>query len=180
MIGVRSYSRLMLLLWMALSIGLTSVAQSAKKPGGRPPASTAPKGSAASSKAASTQQTDSVYFRSYWGPIASGNAPAAQVAGTAPAALHVKDNNGQVYQVSSFRINYRFKSTYRDDESGSVKTMNDLRVSDFSGTAQLPEYWAASIKDNIRNGDQIIFNKILFRNKSGKLQMAPELRITVQ
>lgn len=149
-----------------------------------PKASTVPK-STATPKASTVpktdvQQPDSIFFLSYWGPVSSGRAPVAQIAAIAPAALLVKDNKGLVFQVASFRINYKFKSTYRDDESGNVKTMSDLRVSDFSGTGQLPDYWAASIKDNIKPGDEIIFNKILFKNKSGKLQMAPELRITVQ
>jgi hypothetical protein len=129
---------------------------------------------------AQAQQSDSIFFRASWGPVTNGTAVAAQIAAIAPAALLVKDNRGQVHEVTSFRINYKFKSTYRDDESGTLKTMNDLRVSDFAGTAHLPDYWAASIKDNIRAGDEIIFNKILFRNPSGKLQMAPELRITVR
>ncbi len=121
-----------------------------------------------------------VSFRTQWGPVFSGNALAAQVASIAPAAILVKDNNGKLYEVSSFRINYKFKSSYRDEEAGSTKFMNDLRVSEFSNTAQLPDYWVSSIKDNIKSGDEIIFNKILFRNKSGKLQLAPELRILVQ
>lgn len=135
--------------------------------------------SASPSPAAATE-ADAFSFRFSWGPIVSGNALAAQVASIAPAAILVKDNNGKLYEVSSFRINYKFKSSYRDEEAGSTKLMNDLRVSEFSGTAQLPDYWVSSIKDNIKAGDEIIFNKILFRNNMGKLQLAPELRITVQ
>lgn len=183
-VGCPKFILLMLSMWICLGGVAFAQAVSPPKNATTPKASTVPK-STASPKASTVpktavQQPDSIFFLSYWGPVSSGRAPVAQIAAIAPAALLVKDNKGLVFQVASFRINYKFKSTYRDDESGNVKTMSDLRVSDFSGTGQLPDYWAASIKDNIKPGDEIIFNKILFKNKSGKLQMAPELRITVQ
>jgi hypothetical protein len=82
--------------------------------------------------------------------------------------------------VNAFRINYKFKSTYRDDESGQTKTVSDLRVGDFNNTAQLSNAWAESIRDNVKVGDTILINKILFRNAMGKLQIAPELKIVVR
>lgn len=119
-------------------------------------------------------------FFSSWGPVGNGTAPAAQIAAIAPAAVLVKDNTGKLYPVNTFRINYKFKSTYRDDESGQIKSMADLRVGDFNNTAQLSPVWAESIKDNVKAGDTILFNKILFRNAKGKLQLAPDLKIAVR
>jgi hypothetical protein len=119
-------------------------------------------------------------FSSFWGPVGTGEAPAAQIAAIAPAAILVRDNTGKLYAVNAFRINYKFKSTYRDDESGQTKSMADLRVGDFNNTAQLSTVWAESIKDNVKVGDTILINKILFRNAMGKLQMAPELKIAVR
>ncbi len=199
------YVRILFGICIALCMGVATLAQPVTKPPVTKPPVTKPTSSksgsgtavtassksgtktpstasstAASPNPAAGNEADAVSFRSSWGPVLSGNALAAQVASIAPAAILVKDNNGKLYEVSSFRINYKFKSSYRDEEAGSTKFMNDLRVSEFSGTAQLPDYWVSSIKDNIKAGDEIIFNKILFRNKSGKLQLAPELRITVQ
>jgi hypothetical protein len=118
-------------------------------------------------------------FSSYWGPIISGNILSAQIIAIAPAVMHVKDNKGQLYQVNNFRFNYSFKSSYKDEETGQSKTIKDLRVSDFNNTNVLTTAWIESIKDNIKPGDQIIINKILFRNKVGKLMIAPDIRITV-
>jgi hypothetical protein len=112
--------------------------------------------------------------------VATGNALAAQIAAIAPAAILVRDNAGKLYPVNAFRINYKFKSTYRDDESGQTKSMNDLRVGDFNNTAQLSQVWAESIKDNVKPGDTILFNQVLFRNVKGKLQLAPALKIVVR
>jgi hypothetical protein len=92
----------------------------------------------------------------------------------------VKDNNGVFYSVVSFRINYMFKGSYRDDETQEVKIVNDLRVGDFYDTAQLPTVWVESIQQNIKSGDVILFSKIMFRNKVGKLQLAPELKIIAE
>jgi len=119
-------------------------------------------------------------FSSFWGPVGTGAALAAQIAAIAPAAVLVRDNTGKLYAVNAFRINYKFKSTYRDDESGQTKSIADLRVGDFNNTAQLSTVWAESIKDNVKVGDTILINKILFRNAMGKLQMAPELKISVR
>lgn len=119
-------------------------------------------------------------FTSSWGPVGSGTSAAVQVASIAPAPILVKDAKGNPFPVSSFRINYKFKSTYRDDESGQLKSMSDLRVADFNNTAQLSQVWYESIKDNVKTGDSILINKILFRNASGKLQFAPDIRIAVK
>ena len=70
-------------------------------------------------------------------------------------------------------------SVIKDEETGDTKTMKDLRVNDFNNKNTLPQPWIESIKDNTKAGDVILINKILFRNKEGKLQMAPDIRITV-
>jgi hypothetical protein len=129
---------------------------------------------------ANNPATEILTYSSSWGPVKSGNAPAAQIAAIAPAAVFVKDNKGQGYQVHSFRMNYKFRSSFKDDETEQLKYRDDLRVGDFSQSSQLPPVWAESIKDNVKSGDSILINKILFRNSSGKLQLAPDIRIAVK
>jgi predicted nicotinamide N-methyase len=131
-------------------------------------------------KAVSASPPAPLTYVSSWGPVGSGSALAAQIAAIAPAAVLVKDNRGESYIVNAFRINYKFRSSYKDDETEQVKFMNDLRVSDFNNTSQLSTVWAESIKDNVKAGDTILINKILFKNKTGKLQLAPDIRIAVK
>jgi hypothetical protein len=131
-------------------------------------------------KPAETVNTVPLVFTSSWGPVVTGSAPAGQIAAIAPAAILVRDTNGKLYSVESFRMLYKFKSTFRDDEKGETKSRSDLRVGEFSNSARLSEMWYESIKDNVKAGDTIIINRILFRNPSGKLQMAPEIRIAVR
>jgi hypothetical protein len=120
-----------------------------------------------------------IYF-SQWGPLKSGSHTAVQVGAIAPAAIVVKDQMGTLYSVVSFRINYKFKSTYKDGETEEMKSIWDLRVSDFNQTAQLSKPWVESIKDNIKAGDTILINKIIFKNTSGKTKLAPDLKIAVR
>jgi hypothetical protein len=152
-----------LFLILLLSISATTAfSQSTKKPVDKP-----------------LEKAVSIVYTSYWGPITSGNISAEQIKAILAAAIFVKDNKYQSYIVSGFWINYSFKGSFKDEETGNTKSMKDLRVNDFSNKNVLPQPWIESIKDNIKPGDVILFNKILFRNKEGKLQMAPDIRITV-
>lgn len=119
-------------------------------------------------------------YSSVWGPIKNGEVFSVQVVSTLPAPMLVKDNTGVVYTVSGFRINYSFTSTYKDEETQQTKSVKDFRVMDVNNSNKLTNDWIESIKDNIKPGDQILFNKILFRNGSGKLQYAPDLKILVK
>ena len=128
-----------------------------------------------------TKETEQrIIYKSYWGPFQSGNSLVAQVSAAAPAPILVKDSAGVSYPVVSFRINYMFKSSYRDEQTQELKFINDLRVGDFYETANLSAVWIESIKDNVKAGDQILFNMIIFKNKAGKMQLAPELKIMVK
>lgn len=120
-----------------------------------------------------------VVYTSHWGPITSGYISSEQIKAILVASIFVKDNKYQSYIVSGFRINYSFKGSFKDESTGDTKSMKDLRVNDFNNKNTLPQPWIESIKDNIKPGDVILFNRILFRNKEGKLQMAPDIRITV-
>ena len=118
-------------------------------------------------------------YQAYWGPVKSGVVSSSQIKSTAQAPIVVRDNNKRVYEVVGFRISYVFKGTMKDELSGELKTINDLRVSDFSDTNSLSIPWFESIRDNVKHGDQIIFSKILFKTPVAKRLLAPDIRITV-
>jgi len=118
-------------------------------------------------------------YQAYWGPVKSGVVSTSQIKATAQLPIVVRDNNKNVYEVVGFRISYVFKGTLKDESSGELKTINDLRVSDFTGTNSLSVPWFESIRDNVKHGDQIIFSKILFKTPVAKRLLAPDIRITV-
>ncbi len=131
------------------------------------------------SKTIIKSETTPLTYQAYWGPVKSGVVSASQIKATAQAPIIVRDNNKNVYEVVGFRISYVFKGTIKDESSSELKSVNDLRVSDFSDTNALSVPWFESIRDNVKQGDQIIFSKILFKTLSGKRLFAPDIRITV-
>jgi hypothetical protein len=131
------------------------------------------------SKTLIKSETAPLTYQAYWGPVKSGVVSSSQIKSTAQAPLVVRDNNKHVYEVVGFRISYVFKETVKDELSGELKTINDLRVSDFSDTNSLSIQWFESIRDNVKHGDQIIFSKILFKTPVAKRLLAPDIRITV-
>lgn len=95
------------------------------------------------------------------------------------SALTAKDDDANTYSIVRFRLFYKFKSTYQDEESGQKKSSDDLRTSDFTNTSVLPDLWRASIKDNIQKGDEMILDNIIVVLKNGSKVMAPSITFKV-
>jgi hypothetical protein len=139
-----------LTLFLALAF-LTSQAQTKK------PATTAP-----------------VVYTVTFGGFKDGNITAEQFKKVVDSAITVKDDKGNTYPVTRFRINYTFATTYTDSESQQRKDFKDFRAADFYDTAILPEVWRSSLKDNAKKDDEIIINNIIIRLKNGKKLMVSE------
>jgi hypothetical protein len=110
----------------------------------------------------------------------SGNITTAQLQKIVDSPLIVKDEKGVVYSIKSFRINYTFKSTYKDEETDKVREVKDFRAYDFSNTDRLSEDWRNSIKDNVKKEDEMLINNVVVKLKNGKSFFAPELKLKVQ
>jgi len=110
----------------------------------------------------------------------SGNITAPQLQKIVDSPLIVKDEKGIAYVIKSFRINYTFMSSYKDEETDKVKEVKDFRAYDFSNTDRLSEDWRNSIKDNVKKEDEMLINNIVVRLKNGKSFFAPELKLKVQ
>ncbi len=119
-------------------------------------------------------------YQAYWGPVKSGMVSAAQIKASAQAPIIVRDNNNTSNEVISFRISYAFKGSMKDEQSGEVKPVSDLRVSDFNNTNTLSAPWYESIRDNAKEGDEILLNKIIFKSSTGRRLLAPDIRIRVR
>lgn len=96
------------------------------------------------------------------------------------SALVVKDDKGNSYPVTRFRINYTFVASFTDGETQQKKDFKDFRASDFYDTNVMSEDWRGSIRDNAKAGDQVIINNIIIRLKNGKKLMVPDWRGTVK
>ncbi|MGL6269768.1 MAG: hypothetical protein ACRC2O_17670 [Chitinophagaceae bacterium] len=110
----------------------------------------------------------------------SGNISVKQLQNIIDSPLLVKDEKGVIYPLKSFRINYTFKSTYRDEETDKVREVKDFRAYDFYDTNRLSEDWRNSIRDNVKVDDEMLINNVVVKLKNGKSFFAPELKLKVQ
>lgn len=114
------------------------------------------------------------------GGYKDGNITADQFRKLVDSPLVVKDQKGNRYPITRFRINYTFAATYTDSETQQLKSYKDFRAADFYDTALLPEVWRGSIRDNAKKGDEVIINNIIIRLKNGKKMMVTEWKGKVQ
>jgi hypothetical protein len=95
------------------------------------------------------------------------------------SSIVVRDEKGNRYPVTHFRVNYFFRSSYKDEQTEQVKSVQDFRAFDFYDTPMLSENWRESIKDNVKKDDEMLLDNITVRMKNGKKLLAPELKLKV-
>ncbi len=113
------------------------------------------------------------------GNTTGGNISAESLSKIVDSALTAKDANGNNYAIIRFRVLYKFKSTYQDQNTGEKKTTDDMRTNNFSNTSVMPELWRQSIKDNVKAGDEMIIDEIIVKLKNGSKIMAPSVTFKV-
>jgi hypothetical protein len=119
-------------------------------------------------------------FQTTWGGRSDGSLQAEPLKSILDSALTVRDERRKTYPVVGFRISYVFTTRYEDEETGEVLRKRALRVRDFEDTDRLDGDWKASIADNARKGDEILFTNLRVRLPDGKKAYAPDLRLTVE
>jgi hypothetical protein len=119
-------------------------------------------------------------FQTRWGGRADGTVQTDLLKSILDSSLAVRDERRKPYPVVGFRISYVFTTRYEDEESGEVVRKRALRVKDFEETDRLDGDWKASIGDNARNGDEILFTNVRIRLPDGKKAYAPDLRLKVE
>ncbi|MFT3947024.1 MAG: hypothetical protein QM763_08635 [Agriterribacter sp.] len=113
------------------------------------------------------------------GGLKGGDISPETLAKIVDSALVAKDESANTYSIIRFRLFYKFKSTYQDEDTGQKKSSDDMRTSDFTNTAVLPQLWRESIKDNIKKGDEMILDNIIVVLKNGSKIMAPSITFKV-
>lgn len=113
------------------------------------------------------------------GNTTGGNISAESLSKIVDSALTAKDANGNHYAIVRFRVLYKFKSTYQDQNTSEKKVTDDMRTNNFANTSVMPELWRQSIKDNIKSGDEMIIDEIIVKLKNGSKIMAPSITLKV-
>lgn len=134
----------------------------------------------AQQKPASTAGTAPLTYTVSLGGHSNADVPADLFRSLIDSALVVKDNKGNRYTVTRFRINYTFSTVFTDSETQQRKEFRDFRAADFYDTDVFPEPWRGSIRDNAKKGDVVLINNVIIRLKNGKKLMVPDLRGTLK
>jgi len=113
------------------------------------------------------------------GGLKGGNITAETLAQIVDSSLIAKDPKGETYTIVRFRVLYKFKSSFKDEDTGQTRTTDDLRANDFANTTMMSELWRQSIKDNIQKGDEMIIDNIIVRLKNGSKIMTPSVDFKV-
>lgn len=124
--------------------------------------------------------TQKKVYQTTLGGIAGGSVSADRLKTVIDSALRVRDERKKTYPVTSFRVSYFFDTRYEDEETGQVVRKRALRVRDYYDTDRLDADWVASIRDNARKGDELLFNQTIIRLPNGKKTFVPDLRLKVE
>ena len=119
-------------------------------------------------------------FQTTWGGRADGAVTPEPLKAILDSALTVRDERKRAHPVVGFRLSYSFTTRYEDEETGEVLRKRALRVRDFDDTDRLDGDWKASISDNARKGDELLFTNVRVRLPDGKKAYAPDLRLKVE
>lgn len=131
-----------------------------------------------SAQTANTAAQKKVY-QTTLGGLTGGTVAPERLKTVIDSALAVRDERRKAYPVTGFRISYLFNSRFEDEETGLVTTKRALRTRDFDSDRLDPD-WAASIRDNTRKGDELIFSRVMVRLPNGRKTFVPDLRIKVE
>ncbi len=108
-----------------------------------------------------------------------GNLSGAELSKIVDSVMTVRDQEGNSYPVTHFRVFYKFRSSSEDHDSGERKTVDDMRVNEFYNTSKMSDLWKESIKDNAAANDEMIIDNIRVRLKNGKKMQVPSIRFKV-
>ena len=162
--------------YLALSIGPKAWAQAARPPIKK----TADPVAATASILPDTVKVPkfSVRFGPYNGTIPTLTDDIKKLVGT---ELIVTDQQGQRWNTVAFRFGWNKREESVDIKTGRKKTVSNFDATDVDSSSRIPEAWQNALKENIRSGEDLIFERIIIEHPGSKRKMvAPDLRLTIR
>lgn len=110
-----------------------------------------------------------------WARLSGGKVLASNMATFIDSAFHVVDDHGMAYTITRFRITYKRKAQYKDDETGKVFNTTMLLSREFFNTPKLEPIWITNIKSNLQAGEEFTIDTVVVTDEAGHKYMAPDL-----
>lgn len=81
--------------------------------------------------------------------------------------LLLKDDKGNVYAIKQFTFIYKRKNTFEDEITGRTGFTYEWLATEMRNNEQLDDFWRTSVKESLKYGEEIHFEKILADSKKG-------------
>jgi hypothetical protein len=96
------------------------------------------------------------------------------------SSLVLRDEKGKKYPISRCTFMYKRKNTYEDEITGEKKVTWEYLAKELRNNEQLDEFWRKTIKEDLKKGEELIFERILGDSQKGYMIPVKGLTITVQ
>jgi hypothetical protein len=96
------------------------------------------------------------------------------------SSLVLKDEKGKKYPISRCTFMYKRKNTYEDEITGEKKVSWEYLSKELRNNEQLDEFWRKTIKEDLKKGEELIFERILGDSQKGYMIPVKGIIITVQ
>ena len=104
---------------------------------------------------------------------------AAQAKQLIDSALTVKDATGKSYFISRATFSYKRKLVYVDEDTQKKNISWEYLSKELRNGEQLDAFWRSSIKEDLKKGEELLFEKILVDTKKGVMLPAKSIIITI-
>jgi hypothetical protein len=95
-------------------------------------------------------------------------------------SLLLKDESGKLYKINRCSFLYKRKMVYTDEDTKEKRITYEYLSKELRNNEQLDEFWKKIIKEELKKGEELIFEKILADSGSGYMLQVKGLTIVVQ
>ncbi len=105
--------------------------------------------------------------KAYLGTFASGTYTIAQLKLIVDNALILKDDKGNIYPIKNCSFLYKRKMIDKDETTGKTNIKWEYNEKILKAGEQLDEFWRKTIKEELQEGEELIFGRIMADSKKG-------------
>ncbi len=116
----------------------------------------------------------------YIGGNVSGTYNVAAAKVMIDSALVIKDEKGKSYSIYKFTFLYKRRMEYTDEDTREKIVTWEYLSKELRNNEQLDELWRTTIKQDLKKGEQLLFEGILADSKKGYMLVAKSIIITIQ
>ena len=83
------------------------------------------------------------------------------------------------YTIQSYKFIYRRK-TVTEDEQGNLSPTTSISSQAFYDASPLPDIWVKTIREELKQGEELYFFDIIVKDNLGRIMYAHDLKIQIK